>query len=123
MVKSYRELVVWQKSMSMVKEIYAIVKLLPHEEKYALGDQIRRAAVSVPSNIAEGHMRNSVKEYVQFLAVANGSCAELETQLELAVMLGYVDAKQTEYCNNLLTEIGKMLASMQYKLRNLTPGT
>lgn len=64
MVRTYRDLVVWQKSMTMVKEVYSVVKLLPPEEKYALGDQLRRAAVSVPSNIAEGHVRNSVKEYI-----------------------------------------------------------
>ena len=82
-----------------------------------------RAAVSVPSNIAEGHGRNSIKEYVQFLSVANGSCAELETQLELATMLGYVSIEQTKNCLILLNEIGKMLASMRIKLRNLTPNT
>lgn len=123
MVRTYRDLVVWQKSMTMVKEVYSVVKLLPPEEKYALGDQLRRAAVSVPSNIAEGHVRNSVKEYIQFLAVANGSCAELETQLELVVVLGYADETRIEKCLGLLAEIGKMLASMQYKLKNLAPDT
>lgn len=121
MVRTYRDLVVWQKSMTMVKEVYSIVKYLPLEEKYALGDQLRRAAVSVPSNIAEGHVRNSVKEYIQFLAVANGSCAELETQLELVVMLGYAEKIQVEKVLGLLAEIGKMLVSMQYKLKNLAP--
>lgn len=123
MVRTYRDLVVWQKSMTMVKEVYSIVKYLPLEEKYALGDQLRRAAVSVPSNIAEGHVRNSVKEYIQFLAVANGSCAELETQLELVVMLGYAEKIQVEKVLGLLAEIGKMLVSMQYKLKNLAPST
>lgn len=82
-IQSYSELTVWQKSMDMVCVIYSIVKKLPKEELFALSDQIRRAAVSIPSNIAEGQARNSTKEFIQFITIANGSKAELETQLLL----------------------------------------
>ena len=117
MIKGYKDLVVWQKSMDMVEQVYMIVKKLPKEENYALGDQLRRAAVSVPSNIAEGNARHSAKEYIHFLAIANGSCAEVETQLELVARLHYVDRKSMKNCFDLLVEIGKMLVAMQEKLR------
>ena len=80
---SYRDLVVWQKSMELTEEIYRLVKTLPREETYGLSDQMRRAAVSVPSNIAEGHGRNSEKEFIRFLCMAKGSVFELETQILL----------------------------------------
>ena len=79
MVKSYQDLLVWQKAMELVTEIYRIAKLLPREELYALSDQMRRSAVSIPSNIAEGQARNSTKEFINFLSVAKGSNAELQT--------------------------------------------
>ena len=115
-MQSYRELIVWQKSMGLVKEIYALVKLFPKEETYALSDQMRRAVVSIPSNIAEGHSRNSCKEYVQFLYIARGSKAELETQLLVAASLGYISNNQAESVLNTCAEIGKMLNSLLKKL-------
>ncbi len=87
---NYKELIVWQKSMSLVTEIYQLVKFLPKEETYALSDQMRRAAVSIPSNIAEGQARNSTREFVNFLSIARGSKAELETQLMICVRLKYL---------------------------------
>ena len=80
-VKSYKDLIVWQKSMDLVIEIYKLVKKLPKEETYSLSDQMRRAVVSIPSNIAEGYTRKSTNEYLNFLSIANGSRTELETQL------------------------------------------
>ena len=80
---SYRDLVVWQKSMELTEEIYRLVKTLPREETYGLSDQMRRAVVAVPSNIAEGHGRNSEKEFIRFLCMAKGSVFELETQILL----------------------------------------
>lgn len=115
---TYRDLIVWQKSMDMVEELYKLIKFLPKEETYVLSDQMRRAAVSVPSNIAEGYARNSSKEYVQFLSIAKGSCVELETQLELAVRLRYFGREKAEQCSSLLFEIEKMLTVIQNKLRN-----
>lgn len=78
-VNSYEELIVWQKAMLLVEEVYKLVKKLPREELYALSDQLRRAVVSVPSNIAEGHTRAGTKEFINFLSIANGSRVEVET--------------------------------------------
>ena len=105
--KSYKELLVWNKAMDLVKEIYKLISVLPKEENYALADQMRRSVVSIPSNIAEGYERESTKEYIHFLSIANGSKSELMTQLEICKMLGYVDdITKTE---SLCDEIGKML--------------
>ena len=108
----YRELNVWQKSMTLVEEVYYLVKLLPKEETYGLSDQMRRAAVSIPSNIAEGHGRSSAKEFSRFLLIAQGSNAELETQLELCVRLQFLTVQQTSIAVSLCTEVGKMLRTL-----------
>ena len=79
MVQNYRDLKVWQESMDLTPEVYRLQRKLPKEETYGLGDQIRRAAVSIPANIAEGHARQHTKEFLQYLAIARGSLAELET--------------------------------------------
>lgn len=115
-VRSYKELLVWQKSMQIVEETYRLVKLLPKEELYALSDQMRRAAVSIPSNIAEGQARNSTKEFVNFLSIARGSAAELETQYMICVRLKYLQQSQTEQVLNWLSEDGKMLNALIGKL-------
>ena len=111
-VKSYQELLVWQKAMDLVEETYRVVRLLPREELYALSDQMRRAAVSIPSNIAEGQQRNSTKEFVQFLSIAKGSNAELETQFIICVRLKYLEQSQTEAAMNLCQELGRMLNAL-----------
>ena len=95
--------------MQLVKEVYSVLDFLPNQEKFALSDQIRRAVVSIPSNIAEGYSRNSDREFLQFLYIARGSKSELETQLEIAKMLGYLKGNQLQEINVLLEEIGKML--------------
>ena len=121
MAKSYKELIVWQKSMELAEKVYLLVKALPKEETYALSDQIRRAAVSIPSNIAEGHARQSQKEFLQFLCIARGSRAELETQLLLARRLGYFETVSSELYDAtmiLLDEISRMLFSLTSKLLN-----
>lgn len=115
-VKSYQELIVWQKAMDLTAMIYALAKKLPKEELYALSDQMRRAAVSIPSNIAEGQARNSTKEFLQFLAVAKGSKAELETQLLLCIRVGYLADMDISEAMELLQEIGKMLGALTKKL-------
>jgi len=86
----YEKLNVWQESMNLVTKIYKIVKKLPKEEVYSLSDQIRRSAVSIPSNIAEGSSRNSKKEFMQFLYISLGSLCELETQLKICINIGYL---------------------------------
>lgn len=112
----YRDMIVWQKAMELVKEIYILVKNLPKEETYALSDQMRRAAVSIPSNIAEGYGRKSKVEYSRFLDIARGSLYELETQLQICIMLNYLAIKDTEKAFSLSQEVGKMLNSLITKL-------
>jgi len=88
-IKSHKDLIVYQESISMVVDIYKLTSLFPNEEKYVLMSQMRRAAISIPSNIAEGSARNSKKEFIRFLYIALGSAAELETQIELSNLLNY----------------------------------
>ncbi|MBR4804603.1 MAG: four helix bundle protein [Bacteroidales bacterium] len=109
---SYKDLLVWQKAMEITKEVYLLVKVLPKEETFALSDQIRRAAVSIPSNIAEGQERNSHSEFVRFLYIAQGSRAELETQLMIGNTIGYFDNNNVESLLNNLYELGKMINSL-----------
>jgi len=116
MIKDYKDLIVWQKAMDLVVEVYALTKLIPKVEMYALSNQIRRAAISIPSNIAEGQARNSTKEFIQFLAIAKGLKAETETQLLLCVKIGYLNEEQIVTAMNTLIEIGKMLNALQQKL-------
>ena len=113
-MKSYRELRVWRASMDLVEKIYLTTRNFPREETYGLTSQIRRAAVSLPSNIAEGHTREHLKEYLHHLSMTQASLAELETQLEIAGRLKYLSSAEL---NNLLTE-GRSLGRQLYSLRN-----
>ena len=115
-MSSYEELIVWQKAMDLVAEVYRIVKLLPKEEIYALSDQMRRAAVSIPSNIAEGQVRKSSKEFANFLSVARGSNAELHTQLLICQRLQYITQENILKALTLSEEVAKMIVSMLQKL-------
>ena len=115
-VQSYRELIVWQKSMDVVELIYRATKKFPREEIYGLTSQIRRMAVSIPSNIAEGQARKSTAEFKNFLSIAQGSKAEVETQLMIAVRLEYVTQDEATPILNLLEEISRMSTSLQQKL-------
>ena len=114
-INSFKDLIVWQRSIELVKESYKIVNQLPQKETYALSDQMRRAVISIPSNIAEGRNRQTRKEFAQFLRIASGSLAELETQLIITKDLYNIDIKKAEV---LLTETGKMLSSMINKITN-----
>ena len=114
-IKRYSDLVVWQKAMDLTVDIYKITKTFPTEEKYGLVSQMQRSAVSIPSNIAEGFERVGTKSYIQFLSIANGSRAELLTQLEICERLGYIN--DISKFRESLEEIGKMLVIM---IRNLT---
>jgi four helix bundle protein len=116
----YKELVVWQKSLLLVKHIYTVTRSFPSSELYGLTSQMRRAAVSVPSNIAEGQARNSPKEFAQFLAVAGGSLAELETQMIIAKELGYATQSQFDGFSPLHGEVSRMLNSLKNKIQNPT---
>ena len=110
--KHYKELIVWQKSMDLVESVYSLTKSLPADERYALTDQIRRAVVSIPSNIAEGHGRQTDKEYKQYLSIAKGSVSEVETQLMICVRLNYLTEQQTESVLVLCDEIRRMLTKI-----------
>ena len=116
-LKSYRELTVWQEAMSLVELIYTQTTSFPSEERYGLTQQIRRAAVSVPSNIAEGHARDSTKDYLRHLSIARGSLAEVETQLLLATRLRYLPTEQFEKIEQTLDGISRMLRGLQKSLR------
>ena len=115
-INSYKDLIVWQKSMDLALQIYNTTKTFPKEEIYVITAQLRRAAVSIPSNIAEGHQRNSTKEYLSFLYIARGSNSELQTQLILCQRLGYINN------NDLIVlseEINRMINTIISKLKQL----
>lgn len=111
-VTSYRDLVVWQKAMALVSAVYKLTGTFPNSERFGLASQIQRAAVSIPSNIAEGQGRLATKEFRQFLGVARGSLKELETQLLISIDLGYASREQTDACLDLADEVGRMLNAL-----------
>ena len=111
-VSNYQKLTVWQKAMDLAAEIYSLAKKLPKEELYSLSAQMRRAAVSIPSNIAEGNGRQTEGEFQQFVRIARGSAAELETQLLLCEKLEYLANTDINSAINLLDEISKMTTAL-----------
>ena len=117
-IQNYSDLNVWKKSMDLTVEVYRLVKFLPKEETYALSDQMRRAVVSIPSNIAEGHGRNSTRDFIRFLSIARGSQTELETQLQICERLKYISKEQLEFSLTLCDEVNKMLNVLISKLKN-----
>jgi len=110
--KDYRDLVAWQKAMLPVEDAYAVVRLMPREETFALSDQIRRAAISIPSNIAEGYARGTDKEAIRFLQIAQGSRAELETQFELCLRIGYITQDKWDTLFGQTQEVGRILTGL-----------
>lgn len=117
-IKSYKDLIVWQKSIKLVKGIYTLTNKFPKSELYGIILQIRRAAVSIPSNIAEGYGRKSPKEYGQSFSISYGSALELETQIIIAKKLGFAQVKDYEKVDSLLEEVLRMLNSMTSKMKN-----
>ena len=116
-VSSYRDLRVWQAAMQLAKEVYKVSAKFPKWEMYGITSQITRAAVSIPSNIAEGHARDSRKEFLHHISIAMGSLAELETQLELATELEFVDSRTSQSVLQLADGVGKMLRGLQKTLK------
>jgi four helix bundle protein len=114
--KSYKDLLVWQKSLAMVKLIYELTRSFPPDERFGLVIQMRRAAVSVPSNIAEGQSRHTRGEFIQFISHAEGSLAELDTQLLIAIELGFCSSPQAEGLLSLVDELQRMLNGLRQKL-------
>lgn len=123
MLRSYRELEVWQRAMELAKECYGIAHRLPRTETYGLASQLRRSAVSVPSNIAEGYGRKHRREYLQYAAIANGSLCEVETQLLLAEGVGYIAASEMQRAWGLCGETSKMLTALRWALERKQSGT
>jgi four helix bundle protein len=115
-ITSHRELVVWQKAMDLVVQVYRLSARFPADERYRLTSQITRAAASVPANIAEGHARSTAKEYSRFLAIAKGSLMETETFLMLAIRLDYISEQQAGPTLSLVTQVSKMLTSLRSRL-------
>lgn len=115
-IKSFRDLTIWQDAIKLVKVIYKTTKTFSSTETYGLTSQIRRAAVSIPSNIAEGHIRNHTAEFKQFLFIALGSLAELETQVIIAGELGYMNEESKENIIERITVIGRQIRSLASKL-------
>jgi four helix bundle protein len=112
-MSTHKDLIVWQKAVSLATEVYAATGALPHDERYGLTSQMRRAAISVPSNIAEGAGRSSRAEYLHYLSIARGSLAELETQLQIARKLHLMDS----HLESQLAEVGRLLTGLMQRLR------
>ncbi len=117
--KRYQELIVWQKAMELSKAIYRVTKSFPDDERFGLTSQLRRASVSVPSNIAEGQGRLTAGEFNQFLGTARGSVFEVETQVQLASDLGYIPANDAEQIIELTSEVSRLLNGL---IRSLQTG-
>ncbi|KFI37552.1 S23 ribosomal protein [Peptococcaceae bacterium SCADC1_2_3] len=115
-MKTYRDLQIWQKSMTLVTEIYKISKGFPKDEAYGLTSQMRRCAISIPSNMAEGYGRKSTNEYIHFLRIATGSLYELQTQMEISMNLCYLNRDEFDKLYELSREIERMLSSLIRKL-------
>ena len=119
-VKSFRDLRIWQRAMSLVPEIYCLVQRLPGHERFGLVDQMRRAVVSIPSNIAEGHSRRYTKEFIHHLSIARGSLAELHTLLLLAEKLQYLTRSDVEQAEQHLLDLRMPLYALITRLETKT---
>ena len=115
-MQHYQQLLVWQKAMDLVVWCYEITKSFPSEERYGLTSQIRRAGVSVPANIAEGHSRFHTKEFLNHLSIARGSLAELETELMISQRVGFLSSEQLDRLLVMSDEIGRMTAGLRQSL-------
>ena len=116
-IKNYRDLLVWQKAMVLVNKVYKSSSNFPDTEKFALCSQLRRSAVSIPSNIAEGYGRSSTKDYIRFLHIAMGSLFEMQTQLEISLNQQYIKKEYFDILFEDCREIERMLSSLIHKLK------
>ena len=112
-MKGHRDLIAWQKAMALVTEVYKVTRTFPKDELSGLTSQLRRSAISVPSNLAEGHGRNSRKEFHQFVGQARGSLVEVETQLEIAMNLGYLQKDVAEVLLDKASEVGRVVNGLR----------
>jgi four helix bundle protein len=120
-IENYRGLVAWQKSMNLAEQVYLATRTFPKEELYGLTSQLRRAAVSIPSNLAEGHARNTSKEFVHYLGIAKDSLAELETQILLASRLSFLSSDQCEALQQSTSEVGRLLNGLRRAILSPAP--
>jgi len=116
-VNGYRDLLVWQRAMDLVVQVYRLSDTLPRDEKYGLVQQMRRAAASVPSNVAEGHGRDHLGDYLHHLSIANGSLMEMETQVLIAGRMSYVSKESEDRALAQAAEVGRMLAGLVRALK------
>ncbi len=119
----FKELIVWQNSIDLVTKIYKVTEKFPSSEIYGLTSQLKRASVSIPSNIAEGNTRRSKADYVQFLRIARGSCSEVETQIIISKNLGFIDEISFEKLSFSIVEISKMINGLINSLKDSNPKT
>jgi four helix bundle protein len=117
MAERFKDLIVWQKAIQLTMEIYKLTAGFPDSERFGLVNQMRRASVSIPSNIAEGHARSGRGEYLQFLSHSRGSCAEIETQLVIAKGLGFGQEIRLDSCSELCDHVGRLLSSLCKSIR------
>ncbi len=126
-INSFRDLRVWQLGMKLVEEVYLLTRVFPKAETYGLGNQARRAAVSIPSNIAEGHAREHLKEYLNHISISQGSLAELQTQMEIAARLGYVQEEELssfrEHAVSLAKQLHALRNALSVKVRSTVIGS
>ena len=115
-IESHRDLLVWQKGMDLVQQVYALTERFPADERFRLVNQTTRAAVSIPANLAEGHARGTRREYAHFVAIARGSLMELETYVMIASRLGYASEAQLQPSRLLITELSRMLTALRNRL-------
>ena len=120
--QSYRDLVVWQKSMRLVTETYLVTEAFPKSEMFGLTSQLKRAVISVPSNIAEGQGRDSTKEFLHHLSIAYGSLMEVETQIQIAANLSYIMQSEADKLTDKCGEVGRLLNGLLRSLRKPTTG-
>jgi four helix bundle protein len=122
-IRHHRDLVVWQRAMDLVAEAYQLTQRFPSEERYGLVQQVKRSVVSIPSNIAEGHGRDHLGDYLRHLSVANGSLMELETQFLIAVRLGYLEQNDATKLFERTAQVGQLLAGLVRALKRRIPDT
>jgi four helix bundle protein len=119
--QGYQDLVAWQKAMELVTTVYRVTRSWPQEEQYGLTSQVRRAAVAIPSNLAEGHGRSGRREFAHHVSIAYGSLCELETQLLIAQRLDYSDAEATESLMNRIADVRRLTNGLLRSLQSSTP--
>jgi four helix bundle protein len=116
-IRSFKDLIAWQRGIQLVVATYEVTRLLPDWERFDLASQMRRAAVSVPSNIAEGHERRSRREYARYLAMSSGSLAELETHFTISEVVGHIESQQLTRARGYAEEVTRMIWAIQHGLR------